>query len=77
MKQSSPKWAEAYAQLIALMQKYETQTPSVEELDCVMELIKVAMKDDVDNREDVPDKSLAKGSIDAFCDLTKHIIKNG
>lgn len=26
MKQSSPKWAEAYARLIELVQKYGTQT---------------------------------------------------
>ena len=32
MKQSFPKWAEAYAQLIALMQKYGTQPSFTDKL---------------------------------------------
>lgn len=75
MKQSSPKWAEAYARLIELVQKYGTQTPSVDELDVLMESIKTAMKDDVEHCNAVQDKFAAKVTIDEFCTLMETVLR--
>ena len=74
MKQSSSLWTVSYDLLIALYAKYGNTKPSNEELKMLLETIKSAMKEDVDNCHAVQDKFAAKVTIDAFCKLTETIL---
>ena len=74
MKQSSSLWTVSYDLLIALYAKYGNAKPSNEELKALLETIKSAMKEDVDNCNAVQGKLTAKGTIDAFCKLTETIL---
>lgn len=74
MKQSSSLWTVSYDLLIALYAKYGNAKPSNEELKALLETIKSAMKEDVDNCNAVQDKLAAKITIEAICKLTETIL---
>lgn len=74
MKQSSVLWTASYDLLIALYAKYGNTKPTNEELKALLEIIKSAMKEDVENCNAVQDKLSAKITIDAFCKLTETIL---
>lgn len=74
MKQSSSLWTMSYDLLIALYSKYGNTKPSDGELKVLLETIKHAMKEDVDNCNAVQDKFVAKATVDVFCKLTETIL---
>lgn len=74
MKQSSTLWTLSYDLLIALYAKYGNTKPTNEELKALLETVKSAMKEDVDNCNAVQDKLTAKTAIDAFCKLIETIL---
>lgn len=64
-----------YGLLLDLYSKYGNRKPTNEELGALLETIKSAMDEDIDNCDAVQDKFAAKITIDMFCKLTETILR--